>query len=210
MLKLAAAPLAAIALFSLAPASGAEIVALSYHGGFSFFDSPTVGWEFTTSVPIIVTGLGFVDVGSDGLIDVHPVAIWTVGGQLQGSATVASGTAATLVNGFRFATTSFVLQPGDYVVAADKPTGADPHIGAVPASGITLAPGITFVENRYIFDGSGFSFPTSTFAGQELGYFGANFEFDTIATPEPGTWVLVGMGIGLISLGLLRRRTDGP
>lgn len=184
------------------PEAKAGQIALSFTGGSPLNDAPTVGWRFTIAAPIEITGLGFFDVGGDGLIDSHQVAIWTNAGVLQGSATVPSGTVGTLDNGFRFTTASFVLAAGDYVIGGDKPTGADNHISNVLLANTTLAAGITYVENRYIFDGGAFSLPNLTFGPQERGYFGANFQFTDV--PEPATWGLV--SIAWVVLVMLRRK----
>src|SRR6476659_9847471 len=115
-----------VALTAFSPLFGGQI-ALTFTGGAVFNDEPTVGWEFTTASPITVTALGFLDDIGVGFADAHQVAIWTAAGVLQGGATVPSGSAAALVSGFRYVPVSFVLSPGDYVIAGDKPTGTDAH-----------------------------------------------------------------------------------
>lgn len=192
------------ALLAIPVAHGGQI-ALTFSGGSTLNDSPTVGWRFLTAAPITITALGFYDQGGDGLTDSHQVAIWTSAGALQGSVTVPAGTVGTLDNGFRFAPASFSLAAGDYVVAGDKPSGSDLHLGTVLAGNTTLAPGITYLQNRYGFDGGAFSFPAQTFGGQERGYFGGNFQFDA-AVPEPATWSFLLIGAIAMFLGSRRSR----
>jgi hypothetical protein len=74
----------------------------------------TLGFSFSTNVPITVTGLGIFDSDQNGLIDSHPVGIWDGGGTLVASGTVASVTADPLINQFRYAIASVFLTPGAY------------------------------------------------------------------------------------------------
>lgn len=63
----------------------------------------TIGYRFTTSGTLLVTALGVVDEGSNGLFGSHPVGIWTDGGGGPLASTIVpSGAAATLIDGFRY------------------------------------------------------------------------------------------------------------
>src|SRR5207248_1639986 len=97
----------AVTLFALTlgrPSAAATIAVEPGSGGFqnaNYGDNITIGWGFTLATLLTVTDLGYFD-GNLGLVDPHPVGIWDSVGNLLAAATVPSGTAATLVSGFRF------------------------------------------------------------------------------------------------------------
>ena len=90
------------------------------------------------------------------------------------SGTVASGTAAPLVDGFRWVeVTPVLLAPGQtYVVA-----GTDPNPGGdvyeIQASGVTYDARLNYVQNRWI-SSSTLTLPTNNSATFEDAYFGPN------------------------------------
>jgi len=87
------------------PSTAATIAVELGSGGFQSADygltSVTLGWGFSLTTPLTVTDLGYFD-GNLGLVDPHPVGIWDSIGNLLATATVPSGGAGALVNGFRF------------------------------------------------------------------------------------------------------------
>ena len=56
----------------------------------------TLGWEFTVTQPVGITGLGYYDYNSDGLVSSHEVGIFNLSGTLLVSASIPSGTVGEL------------------------------------------------------------------------------------------------------------------
>ncbi len=163
----------------------------------------TLGWQFSTSQSINVTGLGVFDDSQDGLTVSHDVGIWDSLGNLMGMTTVSAGTVDPLVNQFRYSSVSFSLAAGTYDIGAlwaDSNDNID-FVGFV--NGFATAPGITFVQNSFA-PGSTLTDPTFG-GGPTPGYFGPNFLYNTSSTPEPGTLILLGSGL-LGAVGVIRRK----
>src|SRR5262245_15720714 len=97
---------AALCALAAARPARADTLGLTFTGGNPNTDTndTMAGWRFSTNSPVTVTGLGFWDQGGNGLVASHQVGIWTDGGTLVASGTVAAGTADPLDNGFRVAT----------------------------------------------------------------------------------------------------------
>ncbi len=153
----------------------------------------TFGWSFTVTGTIDVTDLSVFDSGGEALAESHDVGIWDSMGNLLDSATVGSGTSATLETdalgqAWRDVSAPVVLGPGTYTIGAVWLDGSDPNIFPGELSSITMGPGITFGENEYIAGGT-LTDPTNT-SGDMGSYFGPNFEYT--ATPEPSSVVLLG------------------
>ncbi len=80
------------------------------------------GWNFWLLEPVVVTGVGWYDVGRDGLLNSHEIGLWQ--GSLYDytglvfSATVPAGTVAPLEGDWRKVdfNVSLTLKPGFYVV----------------------------------------------------------------------------------------------
>ncbi len=89
-------------------------------GGAPYYGSVTVGWQFVPQHDMLVTDLGFFDIGSVGLNTFHEVGIWDGDQRLLVSATVPAGTEAPLLGEFRYvAIEPLLLQAGNaYVIGA--------------------------------------------------------------------------------------------
>lgn len=193
-----------VSLFACTVAFGGSL-ALVPTGGTVASDGRSfmLGWQFSVSTPITIDGLSYFDAGNDGLTDSHRVGIFDNGtSALLVSATIPSGTGATLVGGFRTVAVSFTLNPGTYVIGGQSLTASDGFLFTVPT--VTTAPGVTYLAERELGTAS-FVMPT---AGpfSEKGIFGPNFTITAGgAVPEPGTFSLIFIaGVGLVAVG--RRR----
>jgi hypothetical protein len=188
----------------------ADVVALTFTGGSTSTSAFTRGFEFTISIPITVTSLGWWDsTGSGGLSSSHQVAIWDTSGDELLSATVASGTTDPLLDGFRFdsnLTGTATLAAGTYVIGGLS-TSSDLVAYDVPSADVTLAPGVTYVQDRYNSGGS-LAYPGST-QGLNDGVFGPSFTFVS-DVPEPSAWALLGVGGVMLGVTLRQRRRAVP
>jgi hypothetical protein len=184
----------------LSASARADTVALDYTGG-SIVSSVqyTLGWSFSLSSPITITHIGIFDYQNNGLIDSHAVGIFNTSGSVPlVSGTIASGTGAELIDGFRYiSVTPTVLAAGTYNIGAYYATGADAYIYS--ASTVSLAGPVTFGAAR---SNSGLALANPTGGGSGNSYIAPNFQF----VPEPTTALLfLGGAAGL----LLRRRRSG-
>jgi hypothetical protein len=138
------------------------------------------GFAFTANALFTVTRLGWYDGGPAGLSMAHEVGIYDGSGTLIASGTVASGTVAPLVDGFRWVeVTPVLLSPGQtYVVA-----GTDPNPGGdvfeFQASGVTYDARLSYVENRWV-SSSTLTLPTNNTASFEDAFFGPNLGADAV------------------------------
>jgi len=175
-----------------------------------------IGWEFEIAPgnTVTVTGLGIYDVSGDGLSQAggYQVGIWQVGGgdPLQGSAVVPTGTGGSLVNGFRYvnlpSNSYMTLSPGLYRVAGlyEGGGGADSYLQDTAA--VATGAGVNFVGGVISAPAFAFEYPeASTSTGNK--WFGPNFIFNSESgpiVPEPSTFVLAAIGLGLAVV--LRRK----
>ncbi len=85
-----------------------------------------LGWQFSVLDRTEATGLGWLDVDGDGLVNPHSVGLWTIAGELLAEAIVPDAKSASLENGVRTAPiNTVVLLPGiEYVVAGVQPRHA--------------------------------------------------------------------------------------
>ncbi|HWZ32913.1 MAG TPA: PEP-CTERM sorting domain-containing protein [Bryobacteraceae bacterium] len=167
----------------------------------------TEGWTFTVNQTITVTDLAVFDSGGAALIDSHAVGIWNSVGALLVSTTIDAGNVDTLETDslgqtWRDKAASVTLTPGTYTIGAVWATGNDPMIFPGQLGSITTGGAITFGQGAFIA-GSTLTDPTNL-NGDHASYFGANFEYNAAAVPEPSSLALI--GIGAIGIGLARWR----
>jgi hypothetical protein len=175
------------------------------------------GWQFTVNSDIQVLTLGVYDNANsydggfvgDGLMEPHIVSIWDVSQHSSPlvSAATPLGTAAPLLNGFRYVNASpVVLHPGhDYVLSATYPYDVGPYTidkdlmvdgEYEPDFILTVGQGITFGGYRSVLSNTGLPvFPTLYLPGV-LDAFGPNFTY--IAVPEPTSFALCLIGAGML------------
>ncbi len=168
--------------------------------------SYTWGYDFTPTTNIWVTGLGFYDLGQDGLAAEHEIGIWDNSSQdLLGSATVPSGTAA---DDF-LADSRFVnLAEQDYIpltsgqsyrIGAHIPGGTDGLI--TQSDAIVTSPLITLGDTHFFASGGSLAYPNVVSSGKE--YMAANM---LVATPIPPAVLLFGSALGLMGFRMRRGR----
>ena len=158
----------------------------------------TAGYSFTTSVPLTVIDLAFLDYESNGLANSHQVGLWNASGTLLVSVTFASGTGASSMPSaqsnalFRLLPiTSLNLAPGTYMIGATYLNG---DVDAVALFGNALpAPGITYGVDQWIDTStSTLTFPSKTnppASHTDAAFFGPSFVVAS-STPEPGNFVI--------------------
>lgn len=187
----------------------ASTIALQWSGSGSVGGSEqTRGWAFSTDRAIQVNALGWFDYEDNGLVDAHEVGIWDASGRLLLSGVVGAGTDDPLLAGFRYSgalTGTRMLAAGSYVVAGLS-TYDDDAWREVDMASVTLGAGIRYLEDR-TSDSPVFEYAGVT-QGYDVGYFGANFQYDEVAAqvPEPSAMALSLFGLGMMGAAARRRR----
>lgn len=91
----------------------------------------SLGWRFTLQRQATITGLGFADIGANGLGNPHTVSVHRVAGdELLASVVVPTGTQTELMGGYRFADlpSPVTLDPDEYIVWSSNFTGTDRYV----------------------------------------------------------------------------------
>ncbi|WP_309712591.1 DUF4082 domain-containing protein [Armatimonas sp.] len=212
-------------LVALTLLSGTALTTTTAHAQTTAFTIPsnpalrgvtgfTVGYTFTVGASAIsVTDLGFWDQDQDGLFLSHPITIWNGSGTSLGTATVPSGTGATLDNAYRYVSlggSPIALAAGQtYTIGAFFPNPGFPNPSdnspdSISGGSITAASGIALGAARFNpFN----AFPTGDIVGTGQ-YMAPNFKFTASgggAAPEPGTLALLALG-GVAVLAKRRRK----
>jgi hypothetical protein len=188
--------------------AAASTIALQWSGsGTAGGSEQTRGWAFTSNQAINIASLGWFDYEGNGLVDSHQVGIWDASGNLQMSGTVGAGTGDPLLAGFRYTTAltgTTLLAAGTYVVAGLSTYDDDAWREVDPAR-VTMGSAITYLEDR-TSESTMFEFAGET-QGLDVGYFGANFEYDAAAAvPEPSVVSLSLLGLGMMGVAARKRR----
>ena len=164
------------ALLFCAAVCYADNLAMTPVGGTAGTDTRPfmIGWEFSTSATVTVSGLAYLDTTGAGLNEAHTVGIFNASsGTLLVSATVPAGASATYLNGFRVVPVSYTLPAGTYVIGGQKNTSADSSIEA--ASSVSSgSSAVQYIQEREL-QTSSFTMPTTNFQPNEAGSFGPDF-----------------------------------
>lgn len=149
--------------------------------------SATVGWSFAVGPrDLTLTALGVYDREADGLLDAHPVGLWTGTGTLLAQTTIPAGTAGTLVGDYRYRSVPHLtLAAGQtYIIGAYFGPVEDHCVGGACGDVLLLqgsqiyAPGISFnrsVQTHSAAGSGALAFPNVN-AGVDEGVFGPNFQ----------------------------------
>ena len=136
-----------------------------------------VGYSFELSEPTVITDLGTLDLGKDGLSTGSSVAIWEAESQaILVRATVPAhvSSPSSIWGGWRFvAIEPIELAAGTYIIGSQVYQGsADRYLHDAEVS---LAPGVSWIEGRHS-SGTGLLYPTNVTPNQGT-WFGPNFLF---------------------------------
>ncbi len=165
----------------------------------------TFGWQFTVTSPVTVTKLGYYDPAVNGQLNSsHEVGIFSSGGSLLLSATIAAGKYTTM-NGFAFVSVpTFTLADGTYVIGGDSFDSNDPFI--FTASSLLPISQITLGETGLFTLGSVFTLPVTN--QPSATYMGPDFEVvSASAVPESSSFSMMTCAVlSLAFAGLIFRR----
>lgn len=199
MLHVARLGLLTLAVATAMPA-GAQTIALDFTGGsLSFNTFNTTGWSFTVAdnYELTVDTLLLFDVGSDGFVEAHNVALWddSNGTQITPTYTFAAGSGATAYIGTSgdglwrtMDVADFVLQAGTYVIGTTGTPSEEFRRGATA----TTMPQITFGEFRANAGSGGFGYPGTSLPSLNDGLFGPSFLVSQVTeVPEPCSLALI-------------------
>jgi len=183
---------------------GVDFTGVTSHNNAANF---TIGFSFTALTDATVTGLAYYDRFMDGFQQSHDVGLWTAGGTLLASATLAAGTGAPLMGFFRtISIASVALVAGtQYIVGGTSGQGLDDYTW--DTTGFSQDPRIMFHNDVYAYDGvaGALTFPTLATGATQNGIFGGNIVMSTV--PEPGSMIL--LLTGLVGVAAVRRRRRG-
>ena len=171
-------------------------------GQFFFAGSTQFGWVFTLLEPVRVTDVGWFDWRQRGLSHDTQVGIWSGSfgfGDPFIEVTIPAGDGVDLIDTWRVTATSFILEPGRYVVAGSTSDESEDIIAQVYTS--------LFHDER-IGDTApaqrvGFNFAHVLVPGANLG---PNLFIEEV--PEPSTFVGLSIGIVLLLFRTFRAKGD--
>ena len=155
----------------------------------------TLGFQFVPTTNITVTALG--SYFQNGVTSRHDVGLWTAGGTLLASTTVAGSGAA--IDGFQYQgiTPLGLIAGNTYVVGGET---LDDNYAIDFSHSFTVGPGLNYIVHVETSGGT-LSFPTNQYTSFDD--WGGTFQYQ--AVPEPGSLALFGSGlVGLA--GVVRRK----
>ena len=159
----------------------------------------TLGYSFSLSAPVTINALGYWD---NGRHSNHQVGIWDAGGTLLTFTTVL-GTDPTVGHFVWDAIPNFTLAAGNYVIGGEFL--GDGTFNSF-ATGIVSIPEYTYGNDRQRA-GAGLNFPTTTIGGYGAnGILEVSFSVTAAPIPEPSSWALMMVGVGVVGATLRRRR----
>ncbi|MEI9960420.1 MAG: PEP-CTERM sorting domain-containing protein [Limisphaerales bacterium] len=177
-----------------------------------------VGGIFLTSYDYYpqVNYLGYYDKDGDGLANSHTISLWdnSAGNTLLATATVPAGTAAPLINGYRWVqlpSTVGLTYNNWYIIDAqvdNVDTWGDFITDDAGAGQITWSSQYANLQSGYEFSRAGrydSVEPPANSAGSDAIYPAANLGYNLVPIPEPTTLALLGMGTA-VAWGIVRRR----
>jgi PEP-CTERM motif len=169
------------------------------------------GFSFNVASPTVVSGLGFFDVGANGLINSHQVGLWTGNGTLLATALISNSanvvpSASGIGEWLEVNIAPLTLGPGSYVLGAfylDDYTSIEDQ-AVFFATATSSIPGVTF-DSRCAIAGPGLMFPCGAVLSSpsSASIFGP-MAFSSVPEPSSGTLTLLAAGL---LLRLWRRRS---
>ena len=198
--------LALVMLCGASPALAIDTPAYSVmNSDFFGFDSPvTVGFKSTAESASNLTALDYHDEGLDGPFNAHDVGRYDLSGTLPATATatVPDGAAGDLIGEYRYATLGSV-----YALAAGTQSVLADHTSAGDGYRYSNAPPTTLTVNPMISIGDNASGPMLVFPAASIGYdLYATPNMRLYPVPEPETYALLLVGLGLIGFTLSNKK----
>ena len=181
----------------------------------------TVGGIFLTTYSYYpqVNWLGYADPTGHGLVDSHVVTLWDNSTQgIITSATVPAGTAAPLIDGYRWVQlpSTVQLNYGSYYVIGAQTDGVDNWGDFIsnPSPDVNGNSGQITWDSQYVQLGGGYEFTRAgrydsagsypgepaNQSGSDAIYPAANLGYNLTVAPEPASFWVLCMGAGLCGL----------
>jgi hypothetical protein len=168
--------------------SGAVAVQFGYAGwpgSYAPLNNLAVGWEFSTTKPILFTHWGLFDVSPAGIQGTNQLSLWTAQGTLVASSVMTRSTPSAQPGAFRFTPAApLILSAGQYVISVQGSTNwfdqSERIIGGLDLI-VTSTPPVTYVAARYTDQRTNDSpwFPNLV-APTNRWSFGPNFQFSVL------------------------------